>query len=293
MKIIMNIINGLFILSRPKQLIKNLLVLIPVVFAGNLLNWPKIESALIAFVAFCLASSAVYSINDLIDQEKDRAHPIKKSRPIASGVVSPHVAIIFFIILAVLSILISFYVSLGLCVVISLYILLVTSYSIWLKHKTLIDIISIALGFVLRILAGIIVIGAVFSPWIIGFTFFFAFFLASSKRESEHKLHSSQGLTAKRKVFAHYTEPYLQMLTNSAATASFVVYFIYAALDISHSLFIISVLPVLYGIYRFLWIIRSKEIVSDDPIDLFFKDNLLMLNVLLYAIIVVAILYVN
>ncbi|PSR45252.1 hypothetical protein C8256_19320 [Kluyvera genomosp. 2] len=178
-------IIGLVKLIRPKQWIKNCFVLIPLIFSGGFLHIQAINSSLQAFFLFCIASSAVYILNDLNDIEKDRLHPIKsKKRPLAAGDVSKSGAIILLVIIY-MCLIANAFINLHVFYVIFSYIILNVFYSYYLKHQPVIDIFCISIGFVLRVYAGAVALNVPLSSWMFVTTLCLALYLASIKRRQE------------------------------------------------------------------------------------------------------------
>lgn len=276
---------------RPAQQAKNLLVFAPLIFSGMASDVLKIRGAFAAFIVFCLASAALYIFNDIRDRDEDRKHPVKRDRPIARGEVSVSAAASVSVVLFVLAILIAGLYSYQLLGVLGFYVMLALAYTAWLKKLIIIDVFSIAIGFVMRIVAGIIAIGAVFSPWILGAMFFIALFVAAMKREAEFSLYTSNGEASPRRVLGEYRPEFLRNISEAAATAAIVIYFIYGALEAPHAAFAATTIPAAYGMYRFLWLMRYTTPTIDDPTTVIVKDPLIRLTIVVYLTMVVALIY--
>ncbi|MCX6779477.1 MAG: UbiA prenyltransferase family protein [Candidatus Magasanikbacteria bacterium] len=177
--------QDLFISFRPKQWIKNLFLFAALIFAQKFLDNQAVVLSCLAFLAFCFVSSSVYLINDVVDAEKDKMHPFKKDRPIARGTLSKTVAIWVAVILLIISILVSFNLGVWFLIILLFYWLLNLFYSFYLKNLVILDVIAVALGFVLRVIAGAVAIQVVFSSWLLLCTFFLTLFLALGKRKNE------------------------------------------------------------------------------------------------------------
>ena len=177
--------SRLFVSLRPSQWTKNLIIFGPLVFAQRLLDPPSVVQAVAAFVIFCLLSGVVYLLNDVADREGDRLHPIKRFRPIASGAVPVTAALTLAAILAVVALTAAFWLRPLFGVMALGYLALLALYSGPLKHVVIIDVLTIAVGFVLRAVAGAVAIDVAVSPWLYMLTILLALFLALSKRRHE------------------------------------------------------------------------------------------------------------
>lgn len=268
-------INGLVALMRPKQWIKNGFVLAPLMFSGSFLNLSAIQHALVAALLFCLASSATYIINDLHDIERDRKHPKKsKTRPLASGIVSPLQA------LALLVGLIAAFGWGGLAVpkvalVIGGYMALNIAYTFVLKHQPLLDIFTIAISFVLRVYAGAMALGVLVSSWMFVTTLCLALYLASIKRRQELIQNGADG----RKVLEKYSVALIDRYAEMSATGALVFY----------SMFVMSAKPqlvitvplVLFGLFRYWYVVEQLE-EGESPTDALLADWQLPITIVLW-----------
>ncbi|MCS7118786.1 MAG: decaprenyl-phosphate phosphoribosyltransferase [Archaeoglobaceae archaeon] len=178
-------LKDLFISMRPQQWYKNFLVFAALVFSKNLLDLELLKLTILGFIAFCLASSSQYIFNDILDREKDKRHPKKCKRPIASGKISLPIAIAFSAILLIFSILISLLLNFWFLMAIISYLILNSLYSAFLKNLVLFDVLTISAGFVIRAISGCFIINVLISPWLILCTFLLAIFLALGKRRHE------------------------------------------------------------------------------------------------------------
>jgi len=288
-------IQAVIELARPKQWIKNLFVLAPLIFSHSFLDSAKLGYSIIAFILFSLAASSIYVFNDIFDLDKDRLHPLKKNRPLARGAVRLKEAIFTGIALCVVSIFFSSVFSLRFLAVILAYMALNFFYTQWLKHIVIVDLFSVALGFVLRILAGGIAISVVLSPWIIGATFFIAIFIIASKRFQEFNVVSTAFERGSpflgRPVLGLYNKEFLRQIIFASLILTIVVYVLYAFLEVKNVFFIVTILPVIYGLFRFFWLTEYGQIKSDNPTDIIFKDLSLQLAIIIFAILVLSIFY--
>ena len=286
--------HGLIKLARPGHWIKNSVVLAALFFAGVANNSQSVLLALAAAGVFCLLSSAIYTFNDIIDREQDKKHPLKKSRPLASGEISIAQATIFLVALTILGFLGARIIGHQLFMISALFFILNVLYSIWLKHIVILDVMAIALGFVLRAYAGAAAIEVPASKWMLINTLFLALFLGLGKRRHELLL-LEEGATAHRKILDKYS-PYLLDQLIGVVTATIVVaYMLYSfSSEVSEKLdteYLYLTVPfVVYGIFRYLYLIH-KEDEGGSPTRVLISDKPLLINIILWLIIVIAILY--
>jgi len=286
---------------RPKQWTKNLLVFAGVVFSQHLGEPALVLRAFAGFVAFSLLAGSVYIINDLRDVEQDRHHPRKKLRPIASGRLSPTVAKIAVVPLVVIAITLAWWLGQAFTITALIYLVVNFAYSSGLKHQVVLDVFLVALGFVLRAIAGVQLLIPVapetaISPWLLVCTFFGALFLALAKRRREVTNAGDQA-GRQRDVLKHYTPEMLDgMLLVSAATSlmSYALYTIWpATVEKFHTEALIATVPfVAYGIFRYLFLVRTAE-NTEDPSQVLLSDRPLAVCVLLYLATAVAIIYLR
>ncbi len=282
-------------LLRPKQWIKNLFVIAPLLFSRRLFLLPDLVCSFIVFLLFCCASSAIYIMNDIKDAPLDRLHPIKRGRPIASGRVSVRLGYLLFTALLVTSIVGSLFLPCSAFVCLLAYVLLNVFYTFKGKEIVLVDVFCIATGFALRVMAGSYVLNLSPSAWLISSTFFLSLFLGFSKRKAELTIFSGRN---------HDHRPLLQvyeanLLTNvivSTGTASIVFYTLYT-LDArtvhqfgSDKLYL-TVPFVCYGVFRYLFLSMINN--QEDPTDVLIKDKGLWIAIGLWFLSVVFILYVG
>lgn len=218
---------------RPHQWTKNVLVAAVPLAAGKLLAPAILLQTVAAFIVFCLAASATYLINDTVDVEADRAHPTKHTRPIAAGELAPRAAVIAAVVLIVVAELIAFLVAPDLAAVLAAYVAVTLSYSLWLKHEPVIEMAFLALGFLLRAIAGAAATGIAVSSWFLIVAGFGSLFMAAGKRSSElNSALTASGSTdppkATRKVLTGYTPGYLRFVWATAASVTITAYCLWA-----------------------------------------------------------------
>jgi len=278
---------------RIHQWVKNLFVLIPLVFDRQLLIPASFLKSFLGFFLFCFVSSSVYIINDIMDIEADRKHPKKKNRPIASGRISVKFAWGLAIFLIISSIIISFFLSPLFASIIVIYFLIMLAYSTKLKHQALIDVMIIAAGFVLRVAAGVsLIVVERFSPWLYVVTTLFALFLGLGKRRGElATLHN--GDFSQRKVLDGYTIPLLDQLITIVSATTIVSYSLYTFsapnLPDNHAM-MLTIPFALYGIFRYIYLIQVKN-EGSAPDELVLIDRPLQITFLLFVLSVLIIFY--
>ncbi|WP_226662624.1 decaprenyl-phosphate phosphoribosyltransferase [Microbulbifer aggregans] len=268
---------GLIKLMRPKQWIKNTFVLPPLIFSGQFLNASAVTQALIATALFCIASSATYIINDYHDIERDRKHPAKSlKRPLASGQVTKAQALVLLASLyAVLTW--GFTVAPSVIGVICGYLALNLAYTFYLKNQPVLDIFTIAIGFVLRVYAGATAIDVPVSSWMFTTTLCLALYLAAIKRRQELTQNGSEG----RKVLQYYSLPLIDRYAEMAAVGALLFY----------SLFVMNARPelvitiplVIFGLFRYWFVVESRN-EGESPTDVLYSDKQLMLTVVLWGV---------
>jgi len=279
---------------RPHQWTKNLLVFAALLFSKHLFEPDPFLRACLAFLAFCGLSGAVYLWNDIADIEGDRLHPKKKHRPIARGELSVRSATLGAIVLSVTALGLAFAMDLGLGLCASSYLALNLAYSFGLKHIVILDVLSISLGFVLRALAGGYAVDVPVTEWLLVLTLLLALFLALAKRR--HEITSlSEKAVSHRAILAEYS-PYLIDQMTSVVTASVVTaYAFYTLSPETVSKFgtekLSWTLPfVLYGIFRYLYLVHQKD-RGDSPTDMLLTDRPLLVTVALWVVMVIAVVY--
>jgi 4-hydroxybenzoate polyprenyltransferase len=279
---------------RPRQWVKNGIILAPLLFDTQITRGIPLLRSLAATGLFCLLSSSVYLVNDLFDIEADRQHPQKKNRPIASGELPVSIAISTVVVLLVICLVFGYLLSPWLAIIEVTYFLLMLLYSRWLKHVPLIDVLVIAAGFELRVMAGLSVISVkYFSPWLFVVTTLLALFIGFGKRRSELAV-LAEGATAHRRVLDGYTIPLLDQIITIVSTATIMVYSLYtfsAEITPFTHVMMLTIPFVLYGILRYLWLIQVKHI-GGAPEDALMTDRPLQITVVLWGLTVFIILYI-
>jgi len=260
-------------LMRPKQWVKNAFVFAPLLFSGLFTDAVSIQHTLAAFIIFCLASSATYVLNDYNDIESDKKHPTKsKSRPLAAGEVTKLQAK-FLMILLYGAVLCSALLYPQVVVVVVGYLLLNVAYTFYLKHQPVLDIFTIAAGFVLRVYAGAVALDVPLSSWMFITTLSLALYLAAIKRKQEL---IKSGKSA-RNVLQHYTVELVDKYAEMSATCAILFYSLFIISDKPNMVYTIPF--VLFGLYRYWFIVETKD-SGESPTDALFADHLLQLTIL-------------
>ena len=279
---------------RPYQWTKNLLVFAALIFARRLYHIPSLVAATEAFAMFCLLSGAVYMINDLVDLERDRLHPVKSQRPLAAGHLSPYLIKVAILVLVLAALGGSFAISKFFGLTALAYIGLMACYSFLLKNVVIVDVLTVSFGFVLRAFAGAVAIEVAFSHWLMICTLLLALFLSLSKRRHELTLLTG-GAVEHRNILGEYS-PYLLDQMIAVVTASTVVsYALYTQAPETISKFgtdrLVWTLPfVLYGIFRYLYLVHQRE-EGGNPSRVFLNDRPLLAAVAGWTTAVIAIIY--
>ncbi len=278
-------IRDILRLIRWKHWIKNLFVLAPLFFAARFRDVSSVMTASMAFAAFCLGSSAVYIMNDFIDLQADRHHPVKRNRPLASGRISPALAAATGSVFLTMSLFLAWRTDATVLLVLGVYLLLNVVYSLYAKHTALLDVFVLAGGFLLRLYAGSAAIDAPLSKWILVTTFFLALYLGFGKRHKEQQ-RSDDGEISGRDTRRYNTE-LLNYLIAICATLSIMSYSLYvidpATCDRLGTEFLIVTIPIVaYGIFRYLLLIYKKH-EGGDPTENLLHDLPLLLTVALWT----------
>ena len=275
-------------LARPKQWTKNGFVLAGVVFAQKAFVVSSVASALLAFLAFCALSGAVYAANDVLDVEEDRKHPIKRRRPVASGEVSARSAMVFAAVLVVAGLALGFAVDLGVGLAGVAYLAMQVIYTLVLKHTAILDVMSISTGFVIRALAGVAAVGSPISPWLIVCTALLTLFLGFSKRR--HEIASlGDAATIHRKNLRDYSVPLLDEMMNIMISATIIAYVLYTFFEYDNYYMMLSIPFVVYGVFRYMLLVHRNG--GGNPDTLLLADRPLQIALFLWLLVVGAVIY--
>ncbi len=279
---------------RIKQWIKNLIIFAPLIFSQNIFHTVLLLKSVLAFVLFCLVSGAAYILNDIKDLEEDQLHPLKSKRPLASGRLKKSQALFAFFFLVILSLIGAFLLNLSFCAALGVYLLLQVAYSFWLKHVVILDVFLIAAGFFIRVVAGGLVIEVKFSPWLFICTILLALFLALSKRRHELVLlDESAGIH--RPILKEYNPHLLDQMIAVVTASTVISYCLYTISSETIEKFgttnlIFTVPFVLYGIFRYLYLVHQKN-EGGSPESLIITDKPLLIDVFLWIATAILIIY--
>ena len=280
--------------ARPHQWVKNLFVLAPLLFGRKLTDSAAVWDAIIALAAFCLLSSAVYIFNDWWDAEDDRAHPEKRNRPISSGLLPVSIALGAAAALAILGLTLAIAIGPQFAGIGLLYAVLMAAYCMWLKRMIVLDAMTIAGGFALRVVGGAVAVDVAATHWLIACTFLLALFLAFSKRRQE-LLTLENGAGNHREVLGHYSLRYLESVINIVIGASIVCYALYTVAPETVARFgtdglVYGTAFVVYGMLRYLALINDPT-KGGNPSKLLLSDLPLLLTLVAWALYNAAVIY--
>ncbi len=300
-------------LIRPRQWVKNLAIFAAIIFAGELFDPTAFSKVVLGFFVFCGLASATYIINDIYDVKKDKLHPFKKFRPIAHGDVPIPLAATIAIALTISSLYAALNVTPAFFMLTILYLLIQFTYSSFLKSLAVVDILAIAAGYILRVYAGEFASGYHISVWLLLTTISISLFLAVGKRRSELTLlthNKSADIAAVRSSLSHYSEKLLDVYASIFATSTFITYSLFTFLEnpagfklsigtlmpdflpafFQRKWLMITIIPVVYGLMRYLQDIYEKH-EGESPEKVLFSDKPLLTTVVIWAILVIFLIY--
>jgi decaprenyl-phosphate phosphoribosyltransferase len=303
-------IRSIIISSRPRQWLKNVSLFTGLVFTGWLFVPEKFITVVVTFFIFGLITSAVYILNDIIDAPKDKLHPLKKNRPIAAGRLPIPLALFTVVVLTTTGLWFSIGISFFFFLLCLTYFLLHFAYSLWLKHITILDVMAIASGFILRVYAGAVAIDAHINVWLLLCIISFSLFLAIGKRRSEKTLLKAKERQSHREVLSHYPENLLTIYTAIFATTTWLTYALFSFQHpafiktgpvltlmsdlprtfINQKLLMLTVPLVIYGVMRYLQLIYDQD-KGESPEEVLLSDKPLLTTVFLWAVLLVFLLY--
>src|ERR1035437_9649419 len=309
----MKLAYNIFRLLRPRQWIKNLAIFASITFAGELFDPPVLSKVILGFFVFCGLASATYIINDIFDAKKDRLHPFKRFRPIAHGDVPVFLAILIATFLMLLALSVAIFITPAFFVLALVYLGIQFFYSSFLKSVAVIDILIIAAGYILRVYAGEFASGFHISVWLLLTTISISLFLAIGKRRSELTLLShgkDADVASVRSSLSHYSEKLLDVYASIFATSTFITYSLFTFLEnpggfklsigvlmpdflpafFQRKWLMITIIPVVYGLMRYLQDIYEKN-EGDSPEKVLFSDRPLLVTVVVWLVLVIGIIY--
>ncbi|KAF0139895.1 MAG: 4-Hydroxybenzoate polyprenyltransferase-like protein [Stygiobacter sp.] len=272
---------------------KNFFVFVPLVFAKQLFNQGEFLEVLSGFILFSIAASAIYVVNDIYDAKKDAIHPLKKNRPVASGRISAAEAKITGAILFILAGALSFVMNYSFVAIVWFYIFLNILYTNYLKQIVIVDIFCIALGFMLRVIGGAVIISVSISSWLILTTLFLSLFLAAMKRRVE--IATSEHAVEQRNVLKDYSLSFIDQISSITGGGVIISYALYTVsertiLMFGSEYFVFTTIFVIFGIFRYMYIVFKKD-KGENVVEAMITDSQMIVNALLYIGVVITFIY--
>jgi 4-hydroxybenzoate polyprenyltransferase len=286
--------RGLLTELRPKEWTKNLLVFTGLIFSRSLLDAHNIWICVLGFVIFCCASSGVYLFNDLCDIKEDREHPVKRHRPLASGALNVNLARFAMLLLFCAAAFGALALNHGFAAIVGIYLATCLAYSFRLKDIVILDVILIASGFVLRAISGAVIIGVEVSEWLVLCTSMVALLVGFGKRRHELVL-LEEAAENHRRSLSDYSISFLDSIMNICAGAAVLTYALYTRADetvqrVGSRAMLLTIPFVVYGVFRYLFLIHKKE-AGGDPVQLLFRDRPTLFNLFLWILMVGLVIY--
>lgn len=270
-----------FLLTRPFQWVKNVIIFIPLIFAKKLFELDAFVLSSIAFVSFILASSIIYIFNDICDLEKDRKHPIKKNRPLANNSLKKKDAYLLIILLGLL-LLVLLKSNISILGIIIIFFILNIFYSLYFKNVIIIDLVIVSLSYVIRVLAGSIIINVALSAWLLICVFSTSLFLISFKRLAEIKISGFKS----RPILRTYNNEILLKIIDVSAICSIIFYSLYTVLVNPNLIYTVPLIFV--GFFRYYYLYYTAKIFEESPVKIIFSDKPILVLLILWLIIVLA-----
>ncbi len=292
----MQTLRNILITARPQQWVKNFIVYIPLIFAEKIFDLHLLIIVTYGFILFSLASSSIYLFNDVFDIENDRKHVLKAKRPIASGALSPTIALVAGLIVGVCVLVIAFALKPAFGYFLLSYFILNIAYTLWLKHVVILDVMAIAIGFVFRVLAGAAIADVTPSHWLVICTLLLSLFLGFGKRRHELTLLTDDA-QEHRHVLIDYSQKFLDQMIAIVTSTTVMAYALYTISEDTVMKFgtknLLYTIPfVLYGIFRYLYLIHKRD-EGGDPSQVIFTDKPLLINVVLWVLCAIGIIYLH
>lgn len=281
----------ILLLLRPRQWTKNLLLFAGIIFSLNLFQLTLLYNSLIAFISFCLLSSCVYIVNDIVDIEDDRKHPKKRNRPLAAGKIGIRQAVAVLIILLIISFYLAWSLNTLFLILGIIFFALCLTYSLWIKYMVILDVFAIAYGFLLRAAAGGVAINVEISPWLLVCTLLLSLFLALTKRRQESVNMKDNGKWY-RKVLEQYSVQYLDQLISIVTAATILAYSLYTFTASRSPLYMVTIPFVIYGIFRYLYLVHNEKL-GENPEEILLSDIPTIVNIILWVLVSILILYLD
>ncbi len=290
----MRLFRSILITMRPRQWSKNTLLFAALIFSKNVFNLEMLKKSIAGFIVLCMISGSAYILNDIIDRDNDRKHPLKSKRPIAAGELSISAAVLAALFSVGTGLAVSWFLSARFFIIVVFYLLLQLSYSLLLKRVVIIDVLAITTGFVLRVLGGAVVIHVAVSSWLLVCTFLLALFLALCKRRHELTLLGS-GAQNHRSVLGEYSIPLLDQMISVSTASTVLSYALYTVSEQTVAKFntenLIYTVPfVVYGIFRYLYLVHIRK-EGGSPETALLTDLPLIAAIIIWATVAGLIIY--
>jgi 4-hydroxybenzoate polyprenyltransferase len=290
----MHLASALLISTRPRQWPKNAFIFAALLFSKNAFHLPMLGKTIAGFIVLCLITGATYLFNDIMDRNNDRIHPEKSKRPIAAGLLAVPTAAIAVAVITIVGLGVSWRIDSRFFIIAIVYLLLQLGYSTLLKHIVILDVLTITTGFVLRVLAGAVIIHVAISSWLLVCTFLLALFLALCKRRHELML-LDEGAVTHRRVLGDYSIPLLDQMISVTTASTVVAYTLYTMSEQTIAKFgterLVYTVPfVIYGIFRYLYLVHIRK-AGGSPETLLLTDLPLIAGIVVWAITAAAIIY--
>ncbi|NMB81616.1 MAG: decaprenyl-phosphate phosphoribosyltransferase [Ignavibacteria bacterium] len=271
-------------LLRIQSYLKNIFIFVPLVFSKHLFDYNILINVIAGFFAFSFTSSFVYVFNDIIDAERDRHHPHKKTRPIASGAVNKNEAFVLLFFLLVIVSIFSFFLTSKFVMMMWLYIIINFAYTLYLKKIVIVDIFCIAAGFLIRVISGAFIISVYLSNWLILTTIFLSLFLAVMKRRVE--IANSANSVIQREVLKDYSLDFIDLIAAITSASVILSYALYTVAERTTQAFgseqlVFTTIFVIFGIFRYLFLAIKKN-MGENVVEVFLKDIPMVVNLILY-----------
>jgi 4-hydroxybenzoate polyprenyltransferase len=270
-----------FLLTRPFQWVKNVIIFIPLIFSKKLFELDAFVLSSIGFISFILASSIIYIFNDICDLEKDKKHPIKKNRPLANNSLKKKDAYLLIILLGLL-LLVLLKSNISILGIIIIFFILNIFYSLYFKNVIIIDLVIVSLSYVIRVLAGSIIINVALSAWLLICVFSTSLFLISFKRLAEIKISGFKS----RPILRTYNNEILLKIIDVSAICSIIFYSLYTVLVNPNLIFTVPLIFV--GFFRYYYLYYTAKIFEESPVKIIFSDKPILVLLILWLIIVLA-----
>ena len=288
-------LKNYFNLLRIPQWIKNFFIFVPLIFSQHLFEQDYVKLSLLGFIIFSFISSSIYIINDLIDINEDKLHPIKRFRPIPAGLISKGTAAAVASILAIGSFALLSLTNIKFGGTVLTYFVITILYSLKLKNIVILDVFTIAAGFMLRILGGAFIISVEISSWLILTTMFISLFLAVMKRRSELKFVTTDDAGSTRKVLVHYSTEFIDQMSTVTSAGVIICYALYTVSQRTVTIFktehLIYTTPfVVFGIFRYMYLVYIGK-KGENTTEILVSDLPMIFNIIIYVLVVIAIIY--